>query len=62
MVLNAAGPILMMLAWTWFGLRVVHAGIHITSNNLQVRFMAFGASVIALLAFWVVLAVEVVSR
>ena len=62
MVLNAAGPILMMLAWTWFSLRVVHAGIHITSNNLQVRFMAFGASVIALLAFWVVLAVEVVSR
>lgn len=62
MVLNAAGPILMMLAWTWFGLRVVHAGIHITSNNLKVRFMAFGASVIALLAFWVVLAVEVVSR
>ena len=62
MVLNAAGPILMMLAWTWFGLRVVHAGIHITSNNLQVRFMAFGASVIALLAFWVVLAVEVISR
>ena len=62
MVLNAAGPILMMLAWTWFGLRVVHAGIHITSNTLQVRFMAFGASVIALLAFWVVLAVEVISR
>lgn len=62
MVLDATGPILMMLAWTWFGLRVVHAGIHITSNNLRLRFLAFAAGTLTLLSFWVVLLVEVLSR
>ena len=61
-VLDATGPILVMLAWTWFGLRVVHAGIHITSNNLRLRFLAFAAGTLTLLSFWVVLLVEVLSR
>ncbi len=30
-----------MLAWAFVVLRVIHAGIHLTFNNINIRFLAF---------------------
>ena len=62
LILESGSAILVMLAWTWFGLRLLHAGIHVTTNSLRPRFMAFAASALVLLSFWIVLTVEVMSR
>jgi hypothetical protein len=61
-VFGVAGDLLLMLAWIWVGLRIVHVLIHITSNHMLHRFLAFAAGVLALLVFWIVLAVEVLTR
>ena len=37
------------LAWTWVGLRLVHSYIHVGSNNVFHRFLAFGSSVLCLI-------------
>jgi hypothetical protein len=40
------------LEWLYVGLRFAHAYIHVTSNFVPLRFRAFGASAITLLAMW----------
>ena len=61
-MLGVGGPVLLALAWVWAGLRIVHAFIHATSNHLRWRFMAFAASIFVLLAFWITLAIGMVTR
>ena len=61
-VLMIAGPgnnkIYLMLAWAFVATRIVHAFIHITSNNVIRRFYAFLAGAIILIAMWGLFAVE----
>ncbi|MEA1942058.1 MAG: MAPEG family protein [Pseudomonadota bacterium] len=59
---GVAGPVLLALAWVWVGVRLVHVAIHITINHMLYRFMAFLTGVIVLAAFWIVMAVEVITR
>lgn len=59
---GVAGTLLLVLAWIWVGARIAHAAIHVTSNHMLHRFLAFAASVGVLLVFWVVLAVSVLTR
>ncbi len=40
------------LAWAFVALRVVHSVIHLRSNNVTYRFMAFIGSAIVLVALW----------
>lgn len=42
-----------ILAWGYVAARIVHAVIHIKSNRLSPRFMAFFVSIIILLIMWV---------
>lgn len=37
------------LAWTYVGLRLVHSVIHVSTNNVSLRFPVFAASSVALL-------------
>jgi hypothetical protein len=62
LIAGAQSPVLVTLAWTWVGLRVLHAAIYVTVNNLRFRFLSFIAGVLVLAAFWVVFALEVMSR
>ncbi len=39
-------------AWAFVALRVVHSVIHLTSNNVSMRFFAFGLSLLALTVLW----------
>lgn len=44
---------LLVLAWLYVGLRVVHSAIHITYNNVFHRLIFFTASVLVLFGIWV---------
>lgn len=61
-VLIIAGPgnnkFYLMLAWAFVASRIVHAFIHVTSNNVIRRFYAFLAGAIILIAMWGLLAFE----
>ena len=41
-----------LLAWIFVILRIVHAAIHVTSNHLLRRFLAFAAGSVVLAAMW----------
>lgn len=43
------------LAWAYVGLRVVHSLIHLGSNDVNLRFTAYFASLLALSGMWLAL-------
>ena len=59
---GATGMPLVALGWTYVGLRFVHSFIHLGSNDVLWRFRVFALSWLALLAFWVVLGLELAGR
>ncbi len=56
---DESGLPLVVLGWTYVGLRIVHSTIHLSTNKVMWRFRAFFASWVALLAYWAVLGVEI---
>jgi hypothetical protein len=42
-----------VLAWTWIALRVLHALVHNSTNNVTVRFVFFGSSAATVGALWI---------
>jgi hypothetical protein len=50
--LGLTSKTLMALAWLYVLMRVIHAIIHITYNNVTHRLVAFAASNLALLGIW----------
>ena len=61
-ILMIAGPgnskYYFMLAWVFVASRIVHAFIHITSNNVIRRFYAFLVGAITLISMWGLFAFE----
>ncbi|MGI1678845.1 MAG: MAPEG family protein [Cellvibrionaceae bacterium] len=49
------------LAWSYFFARCVHSFIHLSSNNVLRRFVAFLVSVVVLILLWLVLLVSIIS-
>jgi hypothetical protein len=39
--IGATGTLMALLAWGWFATRLVHTGIHVTTNRIRHRFMPF---------------------
>ena len=50
-----------VLAWLYFGLRCVHSFIHLGSNNVTQRFVAFALSGLILIGLWMLLLVSVAA-
>ena len=48
-----------LLAWVFVVIRFAHAGIFVTSNNVQQRSMAWLAGVLVLFAMWLYFALKV---
>jgi hypothetical protein len=48
------------LSWLFVALRVGHAWVHVTSNNVPTRFRWYLAGAVVLLAMWVAFAVQIV--
>ena len=52
---------LVVLAWLFVAMRIVHAVIHVTHNHVRARFFAYVAGYAALVAMWVYFAVRVLT-
>jgi hypothetical protein len=57
--LRKADLLFVVMAWIFVLLRIVHAAIHVTSNRVGHRFLAFAAGMIVLLLMWIIFAVRV---
>jgi hypothetical protein len=62
LILEAQSPLLPALAWAYMATRVLHAAIYVAVNHVLTRFLTFGAGLLILMAFWIVLGVEILSR
>jgi len=56
-LLEAASPLALGLAWAFVALRVVHSGIHCTYNKVRHRFLAYVLGGLVLWTLWGVLLV-----
>jgi hypothetical protein len=54
-----ADLLFVLLAWVFVILRIVHAGIHTTSNDIGRRFLAFGAAAVILSVMWLIFAIRI---
>jgi hypothetical protein len=54
-------PAAVVLAWLYFGSRCVHSFIHLGSNNVTHRFIAFAISGLILVGLWVSLLLSVAA-
>jgi hypothetical protein len=59
LVLRKADLLFVILSWLFVISRFVHAGIHVTSNNVLRRFQAYAIGSLILLAMWVIFAVRI---
>lgn len=50
---------MLVLAWSYVGLRVVHTLVHTTFNELRLRIALYFASWLVLVGFWVMLLAEI---
>jgi len=49
---------LLVLAWVYVALRIVHSLIHVTYNKIMHRFFVYALSSFLLLAMWIMFAIE----
>lgn len=54
------GPLVVM-AWLFVGLRLVHAYIHTTHSSVRHRFFVFALSSLVLMAMWVYFAAKLIA-
>ncbi len=59
-VTNSVSFLLVVLAWVYVALRIVHSIIHCSYNTVMHRFMAFMSSTIVLFAIWILIALQLV--
>ena len=60
-VTHLAGIVFVVLAWIFVVFRVLHACVHVTSNNIKLRGPLFGVAAIVLLVMWLIYIVEVLT-
>lgn len=53
--------LLLVLAWIFVILRLLHAYVHTTNNVVLVRGRVYGAGLVVLLAMWVIFAVKILT-
>ena len=52
-VTGQTGTTVIGLAWAYFGVRLIHSYVHLTSNAVPIRFRLFLLSMLVLAALWV---------
>ena len=58
---GATNILTIVLAWLFVLTRVVHCFIHMTSNQVRPRSIAYGIGAIALLGIWIVIVLKLIS-
>jgi hypothetical protein len=51
-----------ILAWVFVLLRAAHAAVHVTSNDVRLRFQIFAAGALVLLLMWILFAAQILLR
>jgi hypothetical protein len=59
LILHKADLLFVILSWVFVISRFVHAGVHITSNNVTHRFAAYTVGLLALLVMWAIFAIRI---
>ena len=59
MPLRHADLVIVLLSWVFVVTRFAHAGIFVTSNNVQQRSLAWFAGVLVLFAMWIYFALKI---
>jgi len=59
---GAVTPLAIALGWAFFATRCVHTLIHLTYNDVNHRFLAYGAGVTIVAALWIHLLVAVLDH
>lgn len=59
--LNVKSDIISAVAWLYVALRGAHSFIHCTYNKVYHRFLAFTASVVVLMAMWIILMIKLIQ-
>ncbi|MBZ6076881.1 MAPEG family protein [Microvirga puerhi] len=59
LITKKADLIFVVMSWLFVVTRLVHAGIHVTSNRVPQRFRAFVAGVLILLLMWIIFALRI---
>ena len=57
--LHKADLLFVIMSWIFVISRIVHAGVHITSNNVSQRFAAYTVGMAVLLLMWAIFAVRI---
>jgi hypothetical protein len=57
-----ADLLFVVLAWVFVALRVIHAVIHVTGNDVRQRFFAFAVSALVLAIMWTIFIVGILIR
>jgi hypothetical protein len=57
--LRHADLVIVLLSWVFVVTRLAHAGIFVSSNNVQQRSLAWFAGVLVLLAMWIYFALKI---
>ncbi len=60
-ITRTADTVLLLLAWAFVALRLVHAWIHVTHNNVIRRFYVYIAGAVVLMVMWAVFAVRIIA-
>ena len=60
-VTHLAGLIFVVLAWIFVIFRILHAGVHVTSNIVRLRGAFYGVAVVALAVNWAIYIFEVLT-
>ena len=58
-ITKQADLLFVVLAWVFVVLRLLHATIHVTSNQVRRRYAAFAAGVIVLVIMWIIFIVRI---
>lgn len=61
LITTAGDLLLLVLAWAFVLSRLVHAYIHTTSNDVDVRFKAYGTGLVILIVMWIVFAAKILT-
>ena len=61
LITRKADMLFVIMSWMFVASRLVHAGIHTTSNAVSARFTAFIAGALILMIMWIVFALRLVA-
>ncbi len=59
LITRKADMLFVVMAWMFVTSRLVHAAIHVTTNKLSHRFMAFVVGVLIMAAMWVIFGIRI---